>query len=596
MSTNSTKMSKILSTMKKEYGVYTGVKNQPKDLKGKGKVYLPAVVDEELSPSLHEEMQEKVMEEMVEKQKEFEKRNFLMENIAAGKEVSFDLAVELAEDLEEEKKKSVEMGYLIKETNRKMMLLDLMEERENMLKNINMKLEWDDLKKKSRMLNDYLEMKKSMVMVEDFMGSMVREEIMNMRHKGTDTKMTSKNLEVMSEEFFQKNEKMEIMNSNPLNCRCKDCRLRFLMYNKSKEGHNLASMKTCLLSDTLKMEVSADDERFSVYASLRKDKNRHISLMEKKNNKTVLDIKLIEMEERLWEVNDYDFSIGIMVNLYNMGIEKNISVSYSSFMLVSWIRLMDLDLSKTIAVSEIDKDSSKEDQESNTPDGSCFMRMLGSFLGKILPNLKEAMFFYSMAEIPEWMEMKFLTVVEKHHVYVRYSSKEDLTNHISTRRFKGSIKIRAYLLSTPMFRNVKWFMEEDSPEFLTWKEKQKGQKRKTVMSMLKNLEMLKRKSNDQAIENTLWLICINFRNFDEMVEDLYRVEMKELDSFYETQMSRLELFKEQCKSRFNANLANNSFYPLAERTLTACMDIFQMAWNEKDKFKGIGFSTEMFKK
>jgi hypothetical protein len=608
---STTSKSKILSTKKKEYGMYKDKKPVKKDIRGKGKIFIDVTKDKTvvqkdtedngmMEVTIEDKVKDKCQVEesminVVEELSEYStrKRDSVVEELAKGKAVSF---AELHEDMErkeEDRVRTLNLNNLISQTNRKMALMTMMEEKEEMENNINLKMEWDDMKKKSKMLTDYLEMKKSLIMVESFMSAVVKEEMVNMRNKEFESRITSK--KVMSDEMFQNHEKMEILTSNPKNCSCHNCKLNLILYGNRKKGHQLTTMKKCMLTEELQMEVLADDDKFSLFSSSKKNNSKHITLMEKKNNKTVMDMKLTEIKDNLWEVDEYDFSIGMLVNLYNMGMEKNISVTYSSYMLVSWIRLMDLDMSKTMLVSEDDKRSNSEYMEEALPNSSCFSRVMKNFLGELMPTLEENEVFYSMAELPEWLEMKLIMMMGKHHVYVRYTSKEDMTNHISVRRFKGAIKIKGYILSTPMFRNIKWFMDEDSPDFLTWKEKFSSVKEKTVMSMLVNLWVKYRKSNKTPIENYMWKIALNFRDYDDMIDKIYNIEMKELDNFYNSQTMRLNAMKEKFKEQFDSMMEQDMFYQLDAGFLSACFDLNTEVFNNHSKYTVLGFKSDMFK-
>jgi hypothetical protein len=618
----------FVSTKKANYGLYKEKKNRPANLKGKGDIYMdPKVLEdkEEKSKEMLEnaevEFKEMMSDEakvencpkenvhMVNKEinEMFNSKNLMAQNdmaaaskrermdsflddtmdkLALGKKVQFTDVADMASEINEKIITSVELTGVMNQMNRQRMMLEVMEEKAHMEANINTKMEWDDMRKKSKMLDSYLDMKKSMMMVMEFMSSVVKEEVVTMRHKENSSKATSSSMTKMSQELFDKNEKLSIYSSKKGVCKCTDCRIKNMMHPGKSTTHKLASMKTCMLSDNIKMEISADEEKFSVYASKKKENSRNISMLEKKNNKMVMDIELSEMDDRIWETDEFDFSIGAFVNMYNLELEKNITVSYSSQVLVSWIRLMDLDLSRSSIVVQDENKSESYDADSDIPNGSCFSNMLKHFIGDIMPDLKENMMFFAMSELPAWLEMKFLSMVGKHHVYVRYTSKEDMHNHISIKRFKGAIKIKAYMLSIPMFRNIKWFMDENkegnSPEFHTWLESQKNNREKMVLSMLNQMvwkhkvDVIQAPMRIISSDHVLWKIAINFDSYEEMLDKIYSVEMKELDNFYKKQLAAIQFIKDEVEEDFLMMMKKSEIYSETEimvATLTEfCMD------------------------
>jgi len=242
-------------------------------------------------------------------------------------------------------------------------------------------------------------------------------------------------------------------------CTCLDCRVSKGLVKSMVGGfkNRNREVKEILLTTGLKMTISIHKSTTMAMQSVKKNGQRRVTFLNKSDNKEICNMLFEETQEM--KRRGYDFSKYTNINLRDYRYPLDLEVTYSSFMVVTTIRAMSEEMSQIYEVPMFCNEKMKD--FTHIPNGNCFLKMICKFTKRDWDKKMEVLEYHSLDSLNPWLEMLFLQNCRERYLYIRFTSKYDIYNHISTNNFFGAIKIKAYLLVCPMFRYVQFYNDEE---------------------------------------------------------------------------------------------------------------------------------------
>lgn len=471
--------------------------------------------------------------------------------------------------------------------NRESLVKEMLKKIKDVERKLVMCSEMKDLEKKREFFNNCLETRKDIIMVDDFMMSCAKEELTtSLMSLNIEEMVTVKGIEELKIEDGIDSIR-EYNRGMTNNCNCIDCKVK----NKASNGisnlvnrlSNSEVKKETLLTASIKMTMSLKCRDVSVVVSSNKEKEKMVSVYRIKDNMKLFDLRFTDIKQTGFPSTNYDFSKHTMIDLKHYMTDMDMKVTYSSFLLVSFMRSQDDNL---IGLKEMkDMSDNNSEKEEEIPDGDCFTKFLARVFGTEINLESYEDKFYCVNDMPAWMEMYYLMSIKKRNIYIRTNGSSDSANHISFLRFRESIKIKGYMLSSLQLRNTNFYMDDTAFVDETTQKALKIMIRKKRVRMVDST--IRKMCLDKNISdrNMLIFMFFNYRSLDELLEDMSKMSMLEMNSLYERYLFKINLCKESLKESLDSiipSLMGNMKFKSMEFSVTDIIELMSRMLFHKD--------------
>jgi hypothetical protein len=234
------------------------------------------------------------------------------------------------------------------------------------------------------------------------------------------------------------------------NCKCATCimnkSLMGTFLNKDKEMIS----KTFSLSDRVMMSSHFDSNNLTMSVINQEQKLKEIVFKTRGEKKDLVRIKLLWKDDN--KVNLVDVRFDNHKDQFTFSEDMSLEYSLSAFLVVRAMRDWEYDPLKMLDKNRKFQDSSKENK-------ACFRKMVAEIIRREVSNP----FAVGITDLTTEEEMCFLTLGGDLDIFYKIDNKDmnSPLNHVSLKEFDESTKMKAYMLVTPILRNVCFFNDEE---------------------------------------------------------------------------------------------------------------------------------------
>jgi len=236
------------------------------------------------------------------------------------------------------------------------------------------------------------------------------------------------------------------------NCKCMTCVMNKSMTSYSAAKKGLSLFSNIKLTDRIFMMTHCDHSKIKMTVINKENKTKELIMKDLITGVEVATVKMIWRKEEDNTKVDIKFNMH-PDNFFNVSnMDKTFRVSMSSFLVTKAMREVPNNHLEFLDKMEVLKTLDKP---------TCFANMFNGLMGHYPVDERAT----SINDLMEEEEMELLTNVGDNEVFFRIveENNNNRENHISIEPFDNSIKIKVYMLSTPMMRNINFFADMDMP-------------------------------------------------------------------------------------------------------------------------------------
>jgi len=251
--------------------------------------------------------------------------------------------------------------------------------------------------------------------------------------------------------FIHKEEpikKLKDKTESMYNCNCDSCLYmrKSTSINQKWTGNTGFVSKEFLVSKNVNCMIKYYPTSFTYQNSKMVDNIKMVNLRSKETKFNDIEIQFTMAKVKDNSLMDFDFSVHRIIPVMIEGTQ--FMVSYASIMVVEAMRSLRSEKAAEF-LNVLDLIEEK----------TCFKKFVQSYLNI---DLGERIIF-KMSDLTAEEEMVLLSEMGLDDIYVKSDELNPVSNsnHISREEFKEGNKIKAYLLTTPLFREIRYFAEEE---------------------------------------------------------------------------------------------------------------------------------------
>jgi len=405
-------------------------------------------------------------------------------------------------------------------------------------------------------------------MADEYIRALLKDNVMNYIEDISETDIDKiTNVESLNIKVKRLSDKFE----NMYGCNCTDCLFmrKSTSLNTSRLNMIGKTTKEMMISKNVNFQISFPMMDYMYTNNILEENVKKIILKNKVN--TNKDVSMTFTLKKTKEVNleEYDFSLHKDLDLtVNEDIYK---VSFSSIMVVNALRSLKSEILNNIMTF----DSSETMEFKN-----CFK----SFISRYVDFDFKDRVLNKISDLTEEEEIVFLSSVSTNDIfiYIHNGKTSSIKNHISNEMFEKSVKMKAHLMVTPMFRDISFYaddieLDEEYEEIYNINLKMKSNSTSTNSNKSLVLEGPPTKLNidDDFVDDS---------SFPKKMDEFYKMRFKE---FHKNKGMK----EEELERLSNSKLA---YICLMNKELDpSLIKMFNMSFRE---FKAIAYFSNNMKK
>lgn len=291
--------------------------------------------------------------------------------------------------------------------------------------------------------------RKEIQKADDFIRSILKENLISFEESVMNKKVNE--LTITGKSKVSKLQDKEV---SMYGCNCSECAtMRALSKVKISDRSSHSSVsREFLISKNVVLQTIFSSDEFNIVNNTADDNRKLIKFKHKiyKNSDIMLNFILKKTKESNPE--DYNFSEHRFMDMTIDETDEKFKVSFSAIMVVEAFRAMREEKETELFMMKMDE---------AVVINSCFKEWVSKFIMVELDSRK----VNRISDLSYKEEVVLLTSVGLDEVFVYVNETDSKENHISETFFEKSIKMKAYMLFTPMFRDINFYVNNKDSRF-----------------------------------------------------------------------------------------------------------------------------------